>query len=117
MIGVPSADGRTLADPGDPLARVPAPIVSMDARKLVGRIDKVWVDGNELRYSGELDNESAELVRQKRAIAHLDASSVGLQETETGIEMTGWQVVAASLGDPEGCSWPQMYMTVSARES
>jgi hypothetical protein len=75
-----TSDGRRLDDPHPELTRpMPLPL-GRPGEPGIGRIDRVWLDGDLLRYAGTLDDEHpdaeeiAEEIRAGRLVGNLDAA-------------------------------------------
>lgn len=118
-----TADGRRLDEPDSELTRpLPLPLVR-PGEPGIGRIDRVWRDGNLIRYSGELDDahpDAAEIraeIEAGRLVGNLDAdgiSDAGIEVTSTLMTVRGWRVVAATLMPSEGKAWPEVSLTLDS---
>jgi hypothetical protein len=125
-----TADGRRLDDPNPELTRpLPLPLRAGDGR-LAGRIDKVWRDGNLIRYSGQLLAETAHhLVKAEMVVGHLDARAYEWEYRYRGLIVDGdvpldadpgdfesishdWLVAGATLGPPDRKAWPEVSLTL-----
>jgi hypothetical protein len=121
VLHTPTPDGRSLDEPGPDLTRpLPIPLVR-PGEGAVGRIDKVWRDGDLIRYSGRLDDtrpDAAEIragIEAERLVGNLDADGIpgdGIEETATGMVMSGWRVMAATLMPSNGKAWPEVALTL-----
>jgi hypothetical protein len=136
-------DGRRLDEPGPELSRpTPLPLVR-PGEPGIGRIDRVWRDGDLIRYSGELDDEHPEAektaadIRAGRLVGMLDADGVGNTEylyqgrpvsdgeeipldagaRDVTVTMRGWRVAAATLMPSEGKAWPEVSLTLGSEET
>lgn len=125
VLHAPTLDGRTLDEPGPDLTRpLPLPLVQ-PGEGAVGRIDRVWRDGNLLRYSGHL-NDTHPNAADTRAeieagglVGNLDADGIpsdGIEETATGMMMSGWRVMAATLMPSDGKAWPEVALALVSSE-
>ncbi|MEU9323197.1 hypothetical protein AB0D91_05195 [Streptomyces canus] len=125
-----SQDGRRLDEPNPELSRpLPVPLVGADGN-VAGRIDRVWRDGNLIRYSGALLSETAHaLVQDKRVVGNLDAVAVQWETRHKGVvvdigapldaELPGdelvahdWLIAGATLGSPEQKAWPEVELVL-----
>lgn len=121
VLHAPTADGRQLANPHPDLTRpLPLPLVR-PGEPGIGRIDKVWRDGNLIRYSGQLDDghPDAEKIRADikagRLVGNLDADGIrdaGIEVTATAMVFKGWRVMAATLMPSEGKAWPEVSLVL-----
>lgn len=109
-------DGRQLGQPDDALHRpLPLPIIGPGG-STEGRIDRVWLDGDLLRYSGVITSEdAARRISEQSLIGHIDVDPDGSfdYDHDTGILLcTGWKVMAATLLSSEWRAWAEMDMQV-----
>lgn len=114
-------DGRRLDEPGSELTRpLPLPLVR-PGEPGIGHIDRVWRDGDLIRYSGQLDDnhpDAAEIRAEIEAghlIGNLDADGVSdaeIEVTSTLMTVRGWRVMAATLMPSEGKAWPEVSLTL-----
>lgn len=135
-------DGRRLDEPHPDLTRpLPIPLVR-PGKPGIGRIERVWRDGNLIRYCGHLNDShpDAEEIRAGieagRLVGNLDADSIpadGMQLVHEGralsqeeVEalpldydprefetvMKGWRVMAATLMPSEGKAWPEVSLAL-----
>jgi hypothetical protein len=136
-----TSDGRCLNEPADELTRpLPLPLVRpSDSTPAgpAGRINRVWRDGDLIRYSGYLNDahpqaqEIAAGIEAGQLLGMLDAEGgemeyrhegLALSDDElvftdepTGVEMvmSGWRVAAATLMPAEGRAWPEVSLTLA----
>lgn len=123
VLHTPTTDGRQLDEPAPELSRpMPLPLVR-PGEPGIGRIDKVWRDGNLIRYSGHLDDthpDAAEIraaIEGGRLVGNLDADGVSdaeIEVTSTLMTVRGWRVMAATLMPSEGKAWPEVSLTLDA---
>ncbi|MFC8423959.1 hypothetical protein ACFUN7_24290 [Streptomyces sp. NPDC057236] len=80
VLHTPTPDGRRLDEPAAELTRpMPLPL-ACPGEPNIGRIDRVWRDGDLLRYAGSLDGEHPEAgeiaaeIRAGRLVGNLDAA-------------------------------------------
>jgi hypothetical protein len=133
-----TADGRRLDDPRPELTRpMPLPLVR-PGEPGIGRIDRVWLDGDLLRYAGILDEEHPDAeeiaaeIRAGRLVGMLDADGIGNTEYryqgrpvsdgeeipldagpgDVTVIMRGWRVKAATLMPSDGKAWPEVSITL-----
>lgn len=111
-------DGRRLAEPGTELTRpMPLPLVR-PGESGIGRIDRVWRDGDLIRYSGSLDDthpsaaETFAAIEEQRLVGMLDADDVEVEDAGGEMVMHGWRVMAATLMPAEGKAWPEVSLTL-----
>lgn len=124
-------DGRRLDEPSPELARpLPLPLM-LPGKPGVGRIDRVWRDGNLIRYSGQLDDShpGAKVIREEieagRLVGMLDADIPEESLTPVPIEdlipddpsvlevcVRDWRVAAATLLPPDGKPWPEVTLVL-----
>jgi hypothetical protein len=135
-------DGRQLDEPAPELTRpLPIPLVR-PGESGIGRIERVWRDGNLIRYSGHLDGTHPDAVEIRagieagRLVGNLDADSIpadGMRLVRQGrtlpqeevdalpldadlsefqTVMSGWRVMAATLMPPDGKAWPEVTLTL-----
>lgn len=97
----------------------------------IGRIDRVWRDGNLIRYSGQLDDShpSAEEIRAEikagRLVGMLDADIPEeslvpvpiadlIPDDPSVLEVCArdWRVAAATLLPPDGKPWPEVTLVL-----
>lgn len=124
-------DRRRLDEPHPDLTRpMPLPLV-LPGEPDVGRIERVWRDGNLIRYSGQLDDNhpGAKAIRAEieagRLVGMLDlhvplesATPVPLADLipddprvlETTVQ--DWRVAAATLLPPDGKPWPEVTLAL-----
>jgi len=140
VLHTPTPDGRQLDEPHPDLTRLlPLPLVRPGEHG-IGRIDRVWRDGDLLRYSGELDDKHPDAektlaeIRDGRLVGMLDADGVGNTEYlyqgrqvsdseeipldagsgDVTVIMRGWRVTAATLMPSAGKAWPEVSLTLDA---
>jgi hypothetical protein len=131
-----TADGRRLDDPAPELTRpLPLPLVR-PGEPGIGRIERVWRDGDLIRYSGQLDDahpDAAEIrseITAGRLVGMLDADSAEPEYRQPSSDMMqeaerppdadpdvllvfhGWRVRAATLMPSEGRVWPEVSLTL-----
>lgn len=131
-----TADRRRLDEPHPELTRpMPLPLVQ-PGEPGIGHIDKVWRDGNLIRYSGQLDDahpDATEIraeIQAGRLVGMLDVDSVEpeyrqpssdmMQEVErlpdaepdVLVVLHGWRVMAATLMPSEGKAWPEVSLAL-----
>lgn len=120
----PTADGRTLAEPAPELSRpLPLPLLGIESH-VVGRIDRVWLDGFLLRYSGFVVSESAvRAIADKVMVGELDLDHMNPDQEHLLVDLgdpvhtfMGWRVAAATLGRYDARVWPEMSMTLVDEE-
>lgn len=137
VLHAPTADGRRLDSPDPGLTRaLPIPLMSSDGRP-AGRIERVWIDGNLLRYSGDFlpgTETSQALVKGELAVGNLDAYAVQWESRYKGLLMEGgvpldadpgdfemiardWLVVGATLGPSDRKAWPEVTLTLDESAS
>lgn len=135
-------DGRRLDEPSPELTRpLPLPLVR-PGEPGIGRIDRVWRDGNLIHYSGSLNDthpDAAEIrteIEAGRLVGNLDAESIptdGMRLAREGralpreevdalpldadlsefeMVMSDWRVAAATLMPSEGKAWPEVSLTL-----
>lgn len=131
-------DRRRLDDPDPELSRpLPIPLMTADGQ-LAGRIDRVWRDGDLIRYSGKLLSETAHaFVKEKVVVGNLDADGITadgmkliyqgrvLSESDDEDElppdvdvhdietvMSGWLIAGATLGPSDRKAWPEVSLTL-----
>lgn len=118
-----TSDGRRLEQPAPKLHR-PLPLqLVRPGEPGIGRIDRVWLDGNLLRYAGTLDNGHPDVeniaaeIREGRLVGMLDADDVKTRPGPDGVVlMRGWRVVAATLMPSDGKAWPEVSLTLDDTE-
>lgn len=130
-----TADGRRLDDPDPELTSpLPLPLVR-PGEPVTGRIDRVWRDGDLIRYSGQLDDDHPDAadiraeIQAGHLVGMLDADSAEpeyrqlssdmMQEAERlpdgepdVLVLHGWRVTAATLMPSEGKAWPEVSLTL-----
>ena len=125
-----TTDGRRLDDPNPELTRpLPIRLMASDGRA-AGRIDRVWRDGDLIRYSGELLSETAHaLAKAELVVGNLDAHAVKWENRYRGLAVDGdvpldadpsdfemiahdWVVVGATLGPSDSKAWPEVSLTL-----
>lgn len=114
-----TVDGRRLDEPGPELTR-PLPLALVrPGVPGVGRIDRVWRDGNLLRYSGEFDGDRADAaqtladVEAGRLVGMLDTDDMRSElNHDDDTVISGWRVMGATLLPPEGKAWPEVSLTL-----
>ena len=117
VIGKSTQDGRCLA-PHDPLAgnlTRDLPLCIVDAAGIpVGRIERVWIAGDRVLYTGHVDDVTAELVRQKVVVAGMDVDRVEFEVRgdDIGVALVGWRVVGATIDPYDGRAWEEVSMTI-----
>ncbi|HSE07701.1 MAG TPA: hypothetical protein VLB29_03460 [Nocardioidaceae bacterium] len=130
VLHTPTPDGRRLDEPSPELTR-PLPIPLMAANgKSAGRIDRVWRDGDLIRYSGQLLSETAHaLAEAKMVVGNLDAyaaqwetrykglivdDGVPLDADPSDFEMVAhdWLVAGATLGPSDSKTWPEVSLVL-----
>lgn len=147
VLHAPTADGRQLDEPASQLTRpLPLPLVR-PGEPGIGRIDRVWRDGNLIRYSGRLNDvhpnaadiraeiqagrlvgmldadgvpaDGMRLVRQGRVLSQeeVDALPLDADVSEFQTVMSGWRVMAATLMPSEGKAWPEVSLTLDGPTS
>lgn len=122
-------DRRRLDDPNPELTRpLPIPLMAADGHP-AGRIDRVWRDGNLIRYSGQLLSEAHALVKAEMVVGNLDAYAVQWENRYKGLvlddgvpldadpadfEMVAqnWLVMGATLGPTNQKAWPEVTLTL-----
>lgn len=118
VLHAPTADGRQLTNPHPDLTRpLPLPLVR-PGEPGIGRIDRVWRDGNLIRYTGTLDsghpdaeNIAAE-IRDGRLVGMLDAHGGNHVTAGSELLLRQWRVAAATLLPAEGKAWPEVSLTL-----
>ncbi|MFJ8538155.1 hypothetical protein [Streptomyces sp. NPDC093591] len=130
VLHTPTTDGRQLDEPGPDLTRpLPLPLVR-PGEPGIGRINRVWQDGNLLRYAGTLDDEHPDAdaiatgIRAGRLVGMLDADDAKIRHqngnlfsdraADTLTVMSGWRVMAVTLMPSEGKAWPEVSLTLDA---
>jgi hypothetical protein len=130
VLHAPTVDGRRLDEPNPELARpLPIPLMAADGRG-AGRIDRVWRDGDLIRYSGELLSETAHaLVEAKMVVGNLDAyaaqwenrykglivdNDVPLDSDPADFELIAhdWLIAGGTLGPSDSKAWPEVSLTL-----
>lgn len=142
VLHAPTPDGRQLDEPAPDLTRpLPIPLVR-PGEPGIGRIERVWRDGNLIRYSGHLNDthqDAAEIrtgIEAGRLVGNLDADSIpadGMRLVRQGrvlsqeevdalpldadlsefqTVMSGWRVAAATLMPSDGKAWPEVSLTL-----
>lgn len=125
-----SQDGRRLDEPDPEVSRpLPIPLMGADGN-VAGRIDRVWRDGDLIRYSGALLSETAHaLVQEKLVVGNLDAYAVQWETRYKGVVVDGdppldadlsdyelvardWLIAGATLGGPEQRAWPEVELVL-----
>jgi hypothetical protein len=128
-------DRRRLDDPDPALTRpLPIPLVAADGRP-AGRIDRVWRDGNLIRYSGQLLSETTHaLVKDKMVVGNLDAYAVQWENRYKGVLVDGdapldadsadfemvahdWLVAGATLGPSDRKAWPEVSLVLEDEDA
>lgn len=112
-------DGRRLDEPGPELTR-PLPLAFVrPGEPGIGRIDRVWLDGELLRYQGELDDErpdAAQLcddIRAGRLVGMLDTDDMRSELSHDDVVViSGWRAIGATLLPSEGKAWPEVSLTL-----
>ena len=110
--GVPSGDGRMFS-PGAlrnrelplPLKWMPADAEGHDGSVVVGRIDNIWRDGNELRAQGVFDHsaygyEAVRLLAEgmiRGVSVDVDDATAAASEDSTSLEFSSARIAAATL--------------------
>lgn len=132
-----TADRHRLDEPDPELTRpLPLPLVRPGEPGIVGRIDRVWRDGDLIRYSGQLDDDHPDAadiraeIQAGRLVGMLDADSAEpeyrqpssdmmqeaerLPDTEPDVlaVLHGWRVTAATLMPSEGKAWPEVSLAL-----
>jgi hypothetical protein len=134
-----TTDGRQLDDPHPELTRpTPLPLVR-PGEPGIGRIDRVWLEGDLIRYAGVLNDDHPEAeqtaadIRAGRLVGMLDADVADMEYRPRGhaafepelaalaldddpsdvtVVMCGWRVKAATLMPSEGKAWPEVSLTL-----
>lgn len=138
----PTADGRRLDNPGPELTRaLPLPLMSSDGHP-AGRIERVWLDGNLLRYSGNFlsgTETSQALVKDELVVGNLDVGNldrrgVRWENRYKGLPVEGdvplnadpsdfeiiahdWLVAGVTLGPSDRKAWPEVTLTLDESAS
>lgn len=123
VLHTPTADGRCLEQPAPALHRpLPLPLVR-PGESAIGRIDRVWLDGDLIHYAGVLNDghpeaeRTAAEIRAGRLVGMLDADDVKMRPGADGVVlMRGWRVVAATLMPSDGKAWPEVSLTLDDTE-
>lgn len=113
VLHAPTTDGRRLDKPAPDLTRpLPLPLVRPGG-PTAGSITRVWLDGDLVRYEGELDDEQPDVaqtrddIRAGRLVGMLDIS---------GAAVGGWRVVGATLLSSELRAWSAVSLTLASSE-
>lgn len=118
VLNRPTEDGRVLRDPGEQLTRpLPLPLVrgvTGEEWGVLGPISQVWIEGDLLRYSGQVheDDPAVPLIRSGELVGMLDADNIVDQLFDGAVEFTGWRVVGATLMPASGKGWREVCMTL-----
>lgn len=117
VIGKSTTDGRCLAPPDPargPLTRDLPLAIQTHEGVPVGRIERVWIDGDRVLYTGRVDDVTAELVRQKVAVAGMDAdhAEFEVRDDDLGVTLIGWRVVGATIDPYDQRAWDEVSMTI-----
>lgn len=85
----------------------------------VGTVARLWVEGNVLRYSGTLDDETypaiARAIENGELVGHLDVAEhhYGTREPVGALDvLRTWRVNAVWLGPADSKAWPEVSLTV-----
>lgn len=115
VVGKTTRDGRRLAPrtAGGVLTRdLPLVIVSHEGVP-DGRIDRVWLDGDLVRYAGRVGDATAEMVRLKLAVGNLDVDRAEMVPVpDDDLVLVGWRVVAATMGPHKDRAWEEVSMKI-----
>jgi hypothetical protein len=132
-----TADGRRLDDPHPALHRpLPLPLIR-PGEPGIGRIDRVWLDGDLIRYAGIMDDDHPDAesiaaeIRTGRLVGMLDADVADMDYQHRGraafepelaaladdpsdmtVVMRGWRVAAATLMPSGGKAWPEVSLNL-----
>lgn len=121
VLHTPTSDRRRLGDPSPELTRpLPIPLVCPGAPGF-GRIDRVWRDGDLVRYSGELDDAHLYAagicagIEAGLVVGNLDLDGIsadGIEATSTVLTVRGWCVKAATLMPSDLKLWSEVSLTL-----
>jgi hypothetical protein len=117
VIGKSTRDGRVLA-PHDPLAgnlTRDLPLVIQTHEGVPdGRIDRVWIDGNLIRYEGRISDVTAKMIRTKLVVAGMDVdrAEFEVRDDDLGVTLIGWRVVGATIDPYDQRAWDEVSMTI-----
>lgn len=140
-----TSDRRRLDEPAPELTRqLPLPFVR-PGEGAIGRIDRVWRDGDLIRYSGQLNDshpdaeETRADIETGRLVGALDVDSItedGMKFLHQGrilskeevaalptdaddfemVLLSGWRATAVTLMSAEGKAWPEVSLTLESGE-
>lgn len=117
VIGKSTKDGRCLAmhDPEvGPLTRDLPLVIVTHGGVPDGRIERVWVDGDLVRYAGRVSDVTAKMIRLKLVVAGMDIDRAEFVAgtDDTSVVMVGWRVAGATIDPYDQRAWEEVSMTI-----